>query len=87
MPSKSNSISFISYLPQCYLVFNDSIFEDEKQEHVKINWTFSYTLFEVYINSYIKISTQETLEIYLISSDSGFFVFHCFILTERWPAS
>ena len=39
-------------------MFNDSIFEDEKQELVKINWTFNYTLFEVYINSYIKISTQ-----------------------------
>ena len=39
-------------------MFNDSIFEDKKQELVKINWTFSYTLLEVYINSYIKISTQ-----------------------------
>lgn len=83
MPSKSNSVSFISYLHQRYLVFNESIFEDEKQEHVKINWTFSYTLFEVYINSYIKISTQEILEIYLISSDSGFFVvlFSIFIVS------
>ena len=81
MPSKSNSVSFISYLPQCYLVFNDSIFEDKKQERVKINWTFRYTLFEVYINSYITISAQETLEVYLISSDSEVFVFLIFIVS------